>query len=168
MDKEGESEGNIEEGGSRSEVKDSGKPQIDSKKLKNGEHNHGEWTLVESLLRRKIKTLLGNKDQSGSEQHRIRVATVRSRDFWDIYLGCLAEDITKGEIESFLNENNVKMLDCWILKSKIYNSVSARVRIPLDMKDNILSADFWPKGIKVRSWVMKPRARSPMYEDIDE
>ena len=80
----------------------------------------------------------------------------------------LAEDITKGEIESFLNENNVKMLDCWILKSKIYNSVSARVRIPLDMKDNILSADFWPKGIKDRSWVMKPRARSPMYEDIDE
>ena len=81
MDKEGESEGNIEEGGSRSEVKDSWKPQIDSKKLKNGEHNHGEWTLVESLRRRKIKTLLGNKDQSGSEQHRIRVAIVRSRDF---------------------------------------------------------------------------------------
>ena len=76
----------------------------------------------------------------------------------------LAENITKEGIEIFLRENGVQMLDCWTLKSKVYNSVSARVQIPLDKREKLLNADFWPKGITIRSWVIKPRACSSRYD----
>ena len=47
-----------------------------------------------------------------------------------MYIGHLAEDTTKSEIEAFLLENGVESSQCWLLGSKVSNSVSARVRIP--------------------------------------
>ena len=78
------------------------------------------------------------------------------------------EDTSKEEIGAFLSENHLEMVDCWLLKSRMYNSVSARVRIPLSMRDKVLDAEFWPKGLKVRSWVLKPRTPSSLYENNDE
>ena len=46
-----------------------------------------------------------------------------------------------------MRENDVQMLDNCILKFRIHNSASDRVRIVLDKKENLLNADFWPKGI---------------------
>ena len=160
----GEKSGEFRKSVKRREVEDTGVEDTGG----NTGNKEKEWTLVENLRKRKIKTLRGVKDQGESEHHGIWVANVRSRDSWDIYLGGLAEDTSKEEIGAFLSENHVEMVDCWLLKSRMYNSVSARVRIPLSMRDKVLDAEFWPKGLKVRSWVLKPRTPSSLYENNDE
>ena len=72
----GEKSGEFRKSVKRREVEDTGG---------NTGNKEKEWTLVENLLKRKIKTLRGVKDQGESEHHGIRVANVRSRDSWDIY-----------------------------------------------------------------------------------
>ena len=71
-------------------------------------------------------------------------------------MGSLADDTTKLEIEGFLGENGVDVMQCWLLGSKIQSSLSARVRIPIQDREKVLDEEFWPEGVRVRSWVMKP------------
>ena len=111
----------------------------------------GEWTLVKSLRKRNIQAIVGKKQLSESESSRIRVAERRTRDFWDIYVGQLADVTTKSEIEAFLKSNGVEPMECWLLKSSVYQSLSARIRIPVAQKETVLNAEFWPVGSKVRS-----------------
>ena len=89
------------------------------------------WVLVDKLRQRKIKTFLGQKNQSGTEGKCLRTAVRKKRDYWDVYVGSLADDTTKLEIEGFLGGNGVDVMQCWLLGSKIQISLSARVRIPI-------------------------------------
>ena len=114
------------------------------------------WVLVDKLRQRKIKTFLGQKKQSGTEGKCLRTVVRKKRDYWDVYVGSLADDTTKLEIEGFLGENGVDVMQCWLLGSKIQSSLSARVRIPIQDREKVLDEEFWPEGVRVRSWVMKP------------
>ena len=126
------------------------------------------WSLMEHLRKRKVKTIHGKKELGvSSESKGLRVARKNERNYWDIYVGNLAADVTKAEIEAFLADNVVQMMDCWILSSKIYNSLSARVRIPVCDRDVVLTESFWPEGSRVRSWVMKQRQHIHEYNDVD-
>ena len=104
----------------------------------------GEWTLVKSLRKRNIQAIVGKKQLSESESSRIRVAERRTRNFWDIYVGQLADDTTKSEIEAFLKSNGVEPMECWLLKSSVYLSLSARIRVAVAQKETVLNAKFRP------------------------
>ena len=40
---------------------------------------------------------------------------------------------------------------------KVRDTISGRVRIPLEAKQKVLDPAFWPLNIKVRSWIPRPK-----------
>lgn len=112
------------------------------------------WSLVTRLKRRKIETLRGKR-----ESLTLKLRGVETRKpHWDIYVGNLEEDITKETIQEYLLEGGVTALQVFMLKSKVRNTVSARIRVCLEDRDKVLKAEFWPMFVKVRSWVFQPRS----------
>ena len=43
-----------------------------------------------------------------------------------------------------------------MLKSKIYGTNSAKIKVVIQDKDKIMDTSFWPENVRVRSWVFKP------------
>ena len=74
-----------------------------------------------------------------------------------MYLGNLTESVSESQITEYLKGNGVEVKKCFIMKSNISGTKSARLSIPIEEKEKVLNASFWPKFVRVRSWVFKPK-----------
>ena len=123
-----------------------------SEKTEKG-NKDSEWTLMSRLKRRKIETLQGKKDTPNLNLRGVET----KKDSWDIYVGNLTEGSSRQTIQEYILEGGVTALQIYMLQSTIKGTVSARVRIPLEDRDKVLNSEFWPRFVKVRSWVFRPK-----------
>ena len=116
------------------------------------EKNKGEWILVESLKRKKIKPLVGARQ----EQSSLCGVPSKKRDSWDLYIGNLQMNTTELQITSYMKSSGVDVVKCLMLSSKKEGTKSARITIPSESKTVVFDSSFWPENVKVRSWVSFP------------
>ena len=139
---------------------------VSDKAENSGSQENGEWTLVESLRRRKIKSVVGNKKD---EEISLKGVGIRKRYTWDLYVGNLEETVSEVQIIEYLKKQNVQVRKCVVLQAKERGTKSARITIPLEDKERALMPEFWPEFIRVRSWVIRPRWASQTYsQDINQ
>ena len=74
-----------------------------------------------------------------------------------VYVGNLVDSVTETHVVEYTKRNGVEVRSCYMLKSKIYGTNSARIKVAIQDKDKILDSSFWPENVRVRSWVFKPR-----------
>ena len=117
------------------------------------DRSKGTWTLAGSLKRRKVTALVGAKKETG----RLMGVERKARDTWDVYVGNLVDSVTETHVVEYTKRNGVEVRSCYMLKSKIYGTNSARIKVAIQDKDKILDSRFWPENVRVRSWVFKPR-----------
>ena len=77
----------------------------------------GTWSLVGNLRKHKVNTIHGKKEVE-STCSALRVVTRKTGQYWNLYVGNLAVDIINPEIDSFLKDSGVQMMDCWILNQR--------------------------------------------------
>ena len=75
------------------------------------------------------------------------------RDYWDISVSRLKESTTADKVKTHLHKFGIEVKDVFILTSKIRGTKAAKVRVALEQKDRVKSADIWPQHCKVADWI---------------
>ena len=74
----------------------------------------------------------------------------------DLFLGGCSLDSTTDQIKSFCESSSVQLKSCEDLESKSLYYKSYKISVPLSVRDQLLSEEFWPTGIFIRKFY-KPR-----------
>ena len=73
--------------------------------------------------------------------------------FLDLYIGNCSEDVTSQSlIEYVSDECNVKVANCFELKTKIPNSKAFKISVSYNDREVLLTPKCWPKGIYCRKF----------------
>ena len=64
---------------------------------------------------------------------------------------------TEEDIKTFLESNNIRVISCFLAKSKYIGSKAFRVCITADSLDLFFNADFWPQDVVISEWFFKPK-----------
>ena len=112
-----------------------------------------KWTLVESLKRRKVTSVVGSRKDGGS----LIGVERKVKDTWDLYVGNIAENVGEEVIADYLRKNGVEPRACYMFSSKVRGTKSARIRVSMEDKERTLMPEFWPEFVRVRSWIIRPR-----------
>ena len=111
--------------------------------------------LKESLTKR--RTVVG-KRQSASTTSKLTSSTESKP--WHIYTGKLSKETTENDIKSFLEENDIKVIEVRKLKAMQewqQKSSAFHVSVDISCKDSVMDEKLWPNNIEVRDWFFKPR-----------
>lgn len=77
-----------------------------------------------------------------------------------LYLANICTDVTPTDVLEYIDEEFRDHCQCIRLKSKFRTPRSAtfKLGVPLDIKEKILTPDFWPKGMYVDNYKTRPVA----------
>jgi hypothetical protein len=83
---------------------------------------------------------------------------------WRLYVGNIKEGTTEEQVCSYCDKAGVHDVKAETLVSKFHrhkaNATSMKLEIKYEDKDVVMSANFWPIGVKVRGWRL-PRSNYP-------
>ena len=79
------------------------------------------------------------------------------RDFWEVAVSRLKDDTTVERIKSHCHGKGIEVKDIFLIPSKNKGTISAKVRVDLAHKDRALDANNWPSGLRISSWLYKPK-----------
>jgi hypothetical protein len=98
------------------------------------------------LRRKRRKAIYGNRNQGDGIHGTLRGAP----QTLDIFVFRCEKDISRDNVKSFLEENDVNVMDIECVSSVNARYKSFRVSVPRDCREMVMNSDFWPEGVGVR------------------
>ena len=68
------------------------------------------------------------------------------------YLAGISLDSNEWDIVSFCCSKNVLVTGCYLLRSRVWGTQSAKIYVDLTSKSTVLAEHFWPAHLKCREW----------------
>ena len=95
--------------------------------------------------------------QSNPIQSGLEGVTPAKRDFWEVSVSRIKEGTSSEKIKFYLQSKNIEVKEVFVFASKIKGTVLAKVKVAIKHKERVLSAETWPKDIRVASWIYKSK-----------
>ena len=111
------------------------------------------WSLPKARERKKITTVIGDSVTSTLEG----VAPIK-RDFWELSVSRLKEDVTPEKIKTHLQSHLIEVKDVFVFASKIKGTAAAKVRVDIAHKEKAKAQSVWPLYVRVQDWIYKPKS----------
>ena len=112
------------------------------------------WSLSAQIKRRNYAIVRGNRKEGSNLTLKGVESKIYSMDF---FVGHLHPASTKDTLCQFLRDGGVEVVSAFILKSRVRGSVSARIRVRLADRKNLMDSPLWLQFVSIRPWIRRPR-----------
>ena len=79
-----------------------------------------------------------------------------------LFVSGISPDNTADEVIKYCRERSVQVTGCYLLRSKIWGTQSAKLFVSTDHVEEVRdrASEFWPEHITCRSWEQDPPKRA--------
>ena len=78
---------------------------------------------------------------------------VRTKCF---FVSGLSPDCTVDEVVDFCRDQSVNIIACYLLRSRAWGTLSAKIFVAEASCEAVVKADFWPEHVRCRRWKRSP------------